>query len=176
MKISSENGLISVIFEHVPYEADYPWIYGSIQFCFNGICVPNGRVDNHTLPVVFLHLVRSFDDPYYWNGLDEDGAPLYTRKQVDLGDMVVELRHLDYGDIQNILELGLADMEQSMDVDGNREVLRMWLGYNGKFERLFYSTDDVKTIHEAVFPRGTVESLARRLPIQRSDFEKLGMV
>lgn len=174
MEIKSKNGLLSVTFE-VVWTSD-TWVYGSIQFCINGDYVPNGRVDNHTLSDVFASLVASFDHSYYWNGLDENGVPLYTQEQVDLEDMVVETRHLDDGDIQNILELSLADMEQSVDVDGNRAVLRMWLGYNGAFERLFYSTDDIKTIHEVVFPRGTVESLARRLPIQRSDFEKLGLV
>lgn len=74
----------------------------------------------------------------------------------DIGN--VALADLDFSDgsPENVLWLDVCELSDYGCV--------FWLGFNGEYERLFYSTDFEKTIQEKTFPRGTIERLINNLP------------
>ncbi|EPH0541035.1 MULTISPECIES: immunity 42 family protein [Serratia] len=74
----------------------------------------------------------------------------------DIGN--ISLADLDFSDgaPENVIWLDVCELSDYGCV--------FWLGFDGDFERFFYSTDFEKTIQEKTFPRGTVETLINSLP------------
>jgi len=74
----------------------------------------------------------------------------------DIGNIALDDLDFSDGSPENVLWLDVCELSDYGCV--------FWLGFNGKYERLFYSTDFEKTIQEKIFPRGTIEILINNLP------------
>ncbi|MGV3347125.1 hypothetical protein ACGVWS_15870 [Enterobacteriaceae bacterium LUAb1] len=74
----------------------------------------------------------------------------------DIGGIVLDDLDFSDGAPENIIWLDGSELSDYGCV--------FWLGFDGEFERFFYSTDYEETIQEKRFPRGTIEKLINSLP------------
>ena len=136
------------------------WIYGSINFIIGEEIFPK-KFDTHfTLGVVFGNLRASFEKKYY----DVEGTD-----NVELGDRKVDNHKLDSGEESNIFSIETTELGNKFGNDCSANCLRLSMGYSGDEERLFYSDDFGESYVEIRMPKGTVEDVIMRLPIENDE-------
>ena len=116
---------------------------GVFNFIVNDMFVP-GKGVTIDLYVVISSLKGSL----------EEGLRLINN---DIGDLSLDCLSFLDGTPENLIALNVAEL---YDYGCN-----FWLGFDGDEERLIYTVDFENSYMESRFPRGTVESLIRTLPL-----------
>jgi hypothetical protein len=154
MLIIDEEQKFGILWEKVWTSEDNDFIYGVVQIIIDDEVFPKKMSFNDTINVVFHNMKKSFSQPYYFPGNTGE----------ELGSKPATSSQLSYGEVTNIFQIELADIGMCHDGWNNYGSLVLNLGYDGEFERLFYSEDNGETFRELRLKRGTVEKVVMSLP------------
>jgi hypothetical protein len=161
MMVIDKNFQFGITWEVIHKAGTQDFFYGPIFVLIDGRVCPLYTRYDHTIDVVFRSMQQSFITQHWSDG--SNGK--------DLGNKHVSCRQIDYDTVQNILNIGMADLEIARDRDVLMNLI-MRIGYNGDEERLFYTLDLFKTFTEVRFPRGTVEKVIMSLPNRPEEFAR----
>ena len=161
MMVVDKNFRFGITWEVINRSETHDFFYGPIFILINDRVCPLYTRYDHTIDVVFRNMQQSFIKQQWSDG--SDGT--------ELGSRPISRRQIDYDTVQNILSIGMADLEIARDEQHLMNLI-MRIGYNGNEERLFYTLDMFKTFTEVCFPRGTVEKVIMALPNKPEDFIK----
>jgi len=132
--------------------ADASWIYGNINFIIGGEIFPKKFAINFTLGTVFYNLKNDIRNC------------IKNSKNKELGNRKIDYCKLNNGEEENIFDISPVELGDKVGEQCAANCLRLYLGYSGNDERLFYSDDFGETYKEVRMPRGTVENIIMQLP------------